>query len=481
MNNPIYSILVSCILLFISVQCSGQKQIHFIHGMGGNGEGQEDDPSWKNLYEEFDTSCQGYNIGRIHANGASSTGVPEYAAAIDQYLDENQSTLNDILITHSAGGFTSRYLEANGSDAFGGYFTVGSAHHGAKMADSYMDGTVEDTGLDWCQTVDKALKDFQNLDNLFPVVVIGSALEITFNKTNNFQNAMMKIIAAGDEIFSSEGGCEDVVKLIFSNLSNFVGSSGVEETLLYDVGKIEGSKVIANLPNAGKPAYGITTSVPSPVHWRLIDHLLEGSNINLVDLSVQLEDNLLVSVQALEVFHDVSVGLYGNPFLWNYASRLRRATRKLQSSLYELRSTLMNSEGVWNNMIGAQEFTVVTTTETVDVPVIIECELDGGCPYGFNCIGGVCLPDNKDDICESNETVVTSTTVIAGPGLDSDGLIPVPDQELPGGLENGLLHVRGPSHFEQPNDPGVGVLIKARVALAYSEETDVFELPNCTF
>ena len=65
--------------------------------------------------------------------------------------------------------------------------------------------------------------------------------------------------------------------------------------------------------------------------------------------------------------------------------------------------------------------------------------------------------------------------------LASDGLVPVPDQELPGGLQAGLLNVEGPSHFEQPNDAGVGTLIKARVKPNYSQEIDVFELQNCTF
>ena len=73
-----------------------------------------------------------------------------------------------------------------------------------------------------------------------------------------------------------------------------------------------------------------------------------------------------------------------------------------------------------------------------------------------------------------------SCTTICTDPLPSDGLIPVPDQELPGGLQAGLLNVEGPSHFEQPNDPEVGELIKARVAVTYLGP-DVFRLEDCNF
>ena len=72
------------------------------------------------------------------------------------------------------------------------------------------------------------------------------------------------------------------------------------------------------------------------------------------------------------------------------------------------------------------------------------------------------------------------TTICTDP-LPSDGLVPVPDQELPSGLQAGLLNVRGPSHFEQPNDAGVGALIKARVKANTPNVPEIFWLPNCEF
>lgn len=433
-KNMKQTIILFNLLLFTLVSFAQDKKVHFAHGLGG------DYGSWASLASKMD-ACP--NVTTTNFEMTSTEGMEKYIGEFSSNLSSEDQTA--IAIGHSFGGACLRSMDNANTKQFGGYFTVGTPHDGAPLANAYLDGELQN----W--------------------ISIGSV------RNNKFQDALSKI----QNIFSFNNSIPENLQACLggglintiAKASPFVGDGTSAEEL-----KV-GGEIQNGLGAAILPAIGIECAIPIEKNefWTTIDHIADNKlfgsayNVQTYEFAFEIEKALLVTTETLNI-------LVGVTYLFpEFQSKVRSAAKKTRS----LHTWWASIEHNWNELIGAggkitgynyvhEEIWVCDCIDSHGNPV--RCDGNQGQEiYDVDQYAIIC--DNNSDCYETETTKIA----IFGDDEPNDGIIPLERQELPGALVQ--EYVEGPTHFGEPNSGGVEATIRKFTKIIPPHP--VFKITNC--
>ena len=290
----------------------------------------------------------------------------------------------------------------SGSKNFGGYITVDSPNYGAPIANSYLDGSVENAAEDACNKLaDGPSSELFNL----PWGIV----------SNLATNALCNIFISND---------------LFQG---YIGSTITANDLK------EGSTTInqINAYSTSIPRISIWAEENSPVHWRMISSTLYNNDtkfVNMVNSARGVYNGFYITNTSLAVVS----GVFG---FWNPASWGATALFSYRASQWKKgRNWIDDSENIWSSLIKTtrqeQETYWVNLWEPCPYPPLLD-EL----PKSANAAR---VPLNDD----CGEWKWEQRTRYISVNYPSDGLLPQYTQELQGILEGNKYKIEGANHME---------------------------------
>jgi len=248
-------ILLFVAIGFISIQLFSQRNVIWVHGLN------DDSTRWEYydalLQQEYNeltsTSChrRSYN---------TDNGIPPAARALINsviaYYGYNGATQHRNLgIGHSMGGLMIRdadRIRHGYPKIFGGYITVTTPNYGAPIANSVLDGAVEDAAEDACNKI---------IDG-----PLSQMFRLPWNIVNNISTDFLCDILIGDRF---------ILKLTQTTNETL-------RSLAVDSSDINNINDYTDNVNPSIPRIAIWAEENSPVHWRLVSTEKYGNDIRFV-------------------------------------------------------------------------------------------------------------------------------------------------------------------------------------------------------
>lgn len=128
MREKIILITMGC---FLFIASNAQRNVHWIHGLGGDG------GSWQPFATDFNNERQ--ILINTTNNYPTGGGVGDMVSSIQNQIS-NSAYGNSIVICHSMGGVAARQIDVQNNGFFGGIMTFGSPMRGAKVATNIDNG-----------------------------------------------------------------------------------------------------------------------------------------------------------------------------------------------------------------------------------------------------------------------------------------------------------------------------------------------------
>ena len=149
MKKTIQKIALSITFTFSLLNVIAQdRNVAWIHGLDGNAN------SWKHYNQIFDKER---NLNSLRTTYNTDNGITystnKVIGSMDTHYKKGANNPRNLGIGHSMGGLMLRdadRITANGTKKFGGYITVASPNYGAPIANSLLDGSVENAAENAC-------------------------------------------------------------------------------------------------------------------------------------------------------------------------------------------------------------------------------------------------------------------------------------------------------------------------------------------
>ncbi len=454
LNTMKYYIFLFAFILSASSALLAQKSVHLVHGLAGS------TASWSALNTRINTLCP--SVPTTNGTYTSNEGIAAFSTSLATALTASGASNEDIAIGHSMGGLALRSLDAAGANLYGGYITVASPHGGARLANSIIDGSMENYINSGCKEV---------VDGPVQSVTTSLILGVPFpilQSTSGVVKLLTYLVC--DNLFSIALAAEGWMG------SPFTGTAGLS-TIDLAVGG-----AAAALPPSSLPSITITGQINAdsgphiPVHWATL------SDVSDKDIAADVRD---VS-NRLKSSRNIVVGIAGAlPVYWLVPSTW--VNKIFKTRLYDLADELDDgidwldrSEDGWVSMIGAAASGGTVVMVPHEVPLYQPCNGPGECSPDDVCIKNQCVPKGTKP-CEVEYNMTTTIlipTFVPNTDLHNDGIVPVPSQVLPGSIRQ--EGVDGVSHFAETRSRDVWRAINRQTDSEISDE-DVFWLEGCSF
>lgn len=426
-----------------SLNICGQNNIHFIHGLGS------DLNEWSGLSNEITSNC--VNATTFNYQYSSNNSIAGIRNNINTSIAANNSGgnfVNSIGIGHSLGGIILEEMQGLGN--ISSYITVGSPHQGADIANSLINGRVENYISSGCKEV-------------FEDVIV--ALTVSSSPYHYF---VLNFID-GDGSDFKLSLCESLIENVMSDLAN----PNWQTTNDLQTGTL-------NPSNATIPSIGIWSVEESPIHWRFFQTAIEENtsfNINL--------PNIVNKTRGIyETAEDVSFSggiFYVITSLFNPFGGLRGLKLLwISEELEDAGEWLDGSESAYGVLIGAKA-TVSQAYATIE-KWICNCVDQNGKPIPCPENGDIeplepVAPDQAQALCPNPdcwETIIVShyLTILN----NSDGFITEDSQLLPGALQN--IRIDGVNHLEQSDNNAIWTAMSSTFT---SPPDPALEVVGCVF
>lgn len=421
----------------------GQKQVHLAHGLGDNQFG------WDALEMAFN-NCNG--ISTTNETYTSTSGINFFQNESQTILNNSGSTNNDIMIGHSLGGIVARSLDAGGTNSIGGYMTVGSPHGGAQIANSVLDGKMENYLNDSCKEIvgDPTLAISLAAESSLILAPVISIVDFLNNATQIICDSFWDF---GLQVAGLFGTAPIVDGQSMEDIS--VGGAG------------------SNIAGGTLPSVAIRGEAQSPVHWNLLEDAtgVDAEQIMTdVENELRLRGNVLLAVTALfpSKWYEPTTWILGGHYSGLFI---------ISQEVTEAANWIAASEAGWNELIGAGGGGV-WVIEQLEVPVTRSCTGDGGCPPYMQCINGQCVTmESPCDVSPPIQTeFIDKKRFIANPDLPSDGVVTMESQRLPGSLQE--EDVPNVTHLGEQRSQGVFDAIERNIDPLTAPDF-VFHIPGC--
>ena len=412
-----------------------EKTLHLAHGLGGS------EDSWDAFDEFIQLQCSGIQTTSFQMT--SNEGLDTYSEEFIDQLEQFGATSNDIAIGHSFGGINLRNIDTQGTENFGGYITVGSAHGGAYLANSFKEGRYSAFIRTACEDV-----------IVEPIVALLDLLP--------FIGGLAGYIESQEDLI-----CNGIDDALLNSASMFLGNGDSVEELT-----ITGT--VPNLPSAVLPAVGVVCTTEGHPLWSLLE------DSSFIDLDLSNTSTIMSDLETYLRTTSVLLRTISNfNFIpsKNFRTKLRRAT----DACIGASQWIQSSGPVWNQLIGAGgdvTFVVDQETnwvchcwdETLGMPV--PCDNNGGFAGNVELteIGQLCT--TNPDCWETQNIMVP----IFGPDLPSDGLVTTESQSLPGAFHE--EYISEASHFDQPSNSGVHICLLNQLKPNTAPDF-IFQFQNC--
>jgi hypothetical protein len=447
MKRIIYFIEAVIFVVTASVitQAQTTKDIHLMHGGGGN------NSSWELAQSGLEQNC--INANTTNGTYESGDGIQAY---VDEFVPNIQAvgSPDDIAIAHSFGTLAARSL--GNTNLFGGYISVAGPHEGAQLATSVLDGTLQSYIAEGCdQAVLRPL-------NVLPVVVSMGVLPITLEFVISEVSAWVC-----DGLFWAALQAEGLVGAPFTGQD------------MQSVHELQPGGRGSQLAPAAIPAIAIRSDLDSPIHWNLF-----GVRSTMASASATYRD--IASFAR-------GIASIARPRWWNPQSyigglylenNLNRVANRLDAGA----DWIDNSEYGWHDIIGANNGGRWVTTDNWVPYDEVPCFLNGGvndCPPKYWCVLDECIPwlETRCGLAGSNAVPQVNLQLdlwIPDPAKPSDGIVLTDSQSLPGAIRT--IDVDNVGHFQQRKDTRVGGVLD-KVDDQFEREraiNDVFKIDNCS-
>ena len=327
-KNKISSI-VAFMLCLSSVCAYGQRNISWLHGLGGNS------ITWDQMEDIFE-------IERLEIT-PSSTFSPGYQSQLGVSAASNDIVINGkipfdnngIIIGHSMGGIVARNIDHINTGQFGGIITVGSPNLGAAISNSLDNGDVDDAFNFAC---DELLAGPLSEPPIFALPIIGGFAADQICDVLNDELILPELVGQNNQ----------------SAIDLQVGSSVM-------TGTISGG-------TTGIPQISIWGNEQSPTHWRLLSSTFT-NNTNeelFVEIASDFEQ-LYFNYYAAHISNAVVSGnivgfIRGDLWGINIVESFR-ASHWLKGYRW-----FANSEVTWNELIDCTGNQLQEVQFTVEVP-----------------------------------------------------------------------------------------------------------------
>jgi triacylglycerol esterase/lipase EstA (alpha/beta hydrolase family) len=394
MKKTIQKIALSITFTFSLLNVIAQdRNVAWIHGLDGNAN------SWKHYNQIFDKER---NLNSLRTTYNTDNGITYSTNKVigsmnTRYKDNAKGANNprNLGIGHSMGGLMLRdadRITANGTKKFGGYITVASPNYGAPIANTLLNGSVQNAAENACNKLTDG-----PLSQLIPV---------PFNFLSDLSTDVLCNIFIDNDLIQSFQGSP------VTNKDLRVGSPTIDAINDYDT----------NLPRIS-----IWAEENSPVHWRMLSSQMFGNDTDLVKIAKSVRvvyDGFYIYNKSKAVVSGV-LGFF-NPYIWGFTALYGyRATQWKKG-----RNWIDDSENIWSSLI--------KTTRREKQTYWALTSVFGGVWTGDNTIGSLGLSWKQH-------------TRFISVNYPSDGLLPQYTQELQDIPIGNRYKVQGANHTEVRN------------------------------
>ena len=394
MKKTIQKIALSITFTFSLLNVIAQdRNVAWIHGLDGNAN------SWKHYNQIFDKER---NLNSLRTTYNTDNGITYSTNKVigsmnTRYKDNAKGANNprNLGIGHSMGGLMLRdadRITANGTKKFGGYITVASPNYGAPIANSLLNGSVQNAAENACNKLTDG-----PLSQLIPV---------PFNFLSDLSTDVLCNIFIDNDLIQSFQGSP------VTNKDLRIGSPTIDAINDYDT----------NLPRIS-----IWAEENSPVHWRMFSSQMFGNDTDLVKIAKSVRavyDGFYIYNKSKAVVSGV-LGFF-NPYIWGFTALYGyRATQWKKG-----RNWIDDSENIWSSLI--------KTTRREKQTYWALTSVFGGVWTGDNTIGSLGLSWKQH-------------TRFISVNYPSDGLLPQYTQELQDIPIGNRYKVQGANHTEVRN------------------------------
>lgn len=381
LNIYILFLLVTIPVLSLNAQ---DRNVVWVHGLGG------DQSSWAH-YEDIFSRERKINSHRKTYNTSSTIDYTanEVISSVDNILGNGATNSRNIAIGHSMGGVVIRDVDrlTGSNKRFGGLITVTAPNYGAPIANSILDGSLEDEAINACNKISAG-----------PIV---QSLSLPWNVVGNITNQILCNYFVDNDL-----------------VQNLQGNPTINDDL-----KVGSATINAiNAYNTTTPRICIYAQENSPVHWRMFSSETSDNDTEIVSYV-----NTARNIYKAYYDYNIGKGIANSWNPWLSAMYFNRAAQWKKGVNW-----IDDSESIWNALIKTTRIETYTYTYRVytcvsDWPVQVKI-----------------IPD------ECVWVYVTETRRVAV-NYPSDGLLPVYSQKLQGLPGGNYYHVNGANHLEVRN------------------------------
>lgn len=408
MENSKYKIVLIITILFCTFNISAQRNVNWVHGLGG------DASSWEYYSQIFNAER---NLNSLRTTYNTDNGITNSANLVidsmNTYYGDDLDNPNDgannprnLGIGHSMGGLMIREadrLRHNQTKKFGGYITVTSPNYGAPISNSIIDGSVESAAENACNKLaDGPLAQLFSL----PWGIV----------SNLATNVLCDEFIDNDLVQNLQG-------TPVTNADLRVGSPTIDAINYY-----------TDNTNPNIPRISIWAEENSPVHWRMFSSLVYNNDMTLVS-KVNSARGIYQGFNTYNTALGIAcaVGGFWNPFCWGRSGLYFYRASQWRKG----RNWIDDSENIWSSLIKTTRREPLTYWGYVWVP----------CPYPpLYPIGKTGAPDPN-----CGEWKWKQVTRYISVNYPSDGLLPQYTQELQGIPFRNKYKVNGANHLEVRN------------------------------
>ncbi len=401
--KTIKHILISFLFFFYFSINAQQRNVDWVHGLGGN------TSSWAYYEQIFNTER---NINSLNLYYDTSTSI-DYSAnqvrnGVMNYWYDAYNNRN-LAIGHSMGGLMIRDVDrytAQNNKVFGGYITVCTPNYGAGIANSILDGSVQDAAVDAMNKITDG-----PLSQLF-----GLPYTIIPNLTTDLVGNLF----------------------IDNNIINNMISNGYPTPIVQDLKQgsntIDAINYYTDNYNQDIPRISVWGNETSPVHWQMLSFELYNNDQQLPNYMITARNVYHVAyITNLSVGAACTFAGFFNPWCFVSAANFYYIASQWKKG----RDWFDDSENIWNSLIKT------TRREQREVQVL------------------VFVPDDDYDDCMSyyeneqypwpgdcGEWVYQTVTRWVNINYPSDGLIPKYSQIMQNNpTQNNEYEVPGANHL----------------------------------
>ena len=344
---------------------SNDRPVIWLHGMEGSVD------SWKRYYNDYVNKYKIKNIipSYSSANGANAAATSVYSQISNQ-LTNSQLLKGPFVIAHSMGGLVTRTMDASGTSLFKGFVTVGTPHGGAPIAAAVAAG-----------------KHKQFINEGVTEVSKGPLAQVFWP---SFANKNAKHVA------------NFVEPKVIAKLEEFAKPGALGSL------SPSGSTIttLNAMPPNDKPKLAFAGAETTPTMWRQIQSIIDAPSELAPDQEKDSDVPLIV---------DVLRSRYFDKYLENRTYALNALILPFKK-LYRGRANawldgfiwLDQSNGKWQELIGAASGSITKTVKAVDI-----------IHHGV-CNNEVVLVDRKYNVVTNspNDGVVLVSSALALPGAN---------------------------------------------------------------